>query len=123
MFALLPAGKLEEGWTNLHLLLWKQFIALLVRIELEGESFGTDKVWAPAWGRFEEKVLALKTGVENVKRRAESRGEEPPDLSKRGRAIEPIASFTIDGDLTWNREIVRKLKELAKPKATKGRGR
>ena len=38
LFAVLPSGKVEEGWIALHLLLWKQLVALLVRIELEGEK-------------------------------------------------------------------------------------
>ena len=42
----------------MHLLIWKQLIALLVRIEEEGEKFSAQKVWAPAWMRFEKKVLA-----------------------------------------------------------------
>ena len=56
--ALHPQRKIEGGWINLHLLIWKQLIALLVRIEEEGEKFSAQKVWAPAWMRFEKKVLA-----------------------------------------------------------------
>ena len=70
---------------NLHLLIWKHFIAHLVRIELEGEKFDATQVWAPAWKRLGKKILALKYKVEEIRRRAESRGEEIPDLSKRGR--------------------------------------
>ena len=59
LFALLPSGKLAEGWINLHLLIWKQLIALLVRIELEGEKYDEKAVLGPTWTRFERKVLAL----------------------------------------------------------------
>ena len=44
LFAQLPTGKLEEGWINLHLLLWKHLIALIVAIELEGEKYAEHKV-------------------------------------------------------------------------------
>ena len=46
----------KGGWTNLHLLLWKQLVAQLVRIELEGEKYSEKDVWGGAWTRFERKV-------------------------------------------------------------------
>ena len=115
LFALLPAGKLEEGWVNLHLLLWKQFIALLVRIELEGDKYDEKAIWGPAWARFESKVLALKTRVGEELRRSEARGEEPRDMSKRSRSITPLASFTKEGELVWNDALVKKIKDRYTP--------
>ena len=56
----------------------KQFIAHLVRIELEGKKFDTTQIWPPAWARLEKKILALKFKVNEIKRRAESRGEQTP---------------------------------------------
>ena len=44
LFALLPKYKLESSIVDLHSLLWKQFIAQLVRIELEGEKFDATQV-------------------------------------------------------------------------------
>ena len=104
--------------------MWKQFIALLVRIELEGEKFDATQVWAPAWTRLEKKILALKFRVNETKRRAESRGEQVPDLSKRSTAIEPIARFNENGDLEWDDDLVKEIKALtqrAKPRAAGGR--
>ena len=46
LFALHPRGKVSEGWINLHLLLWKHIIALLVKIEMEGEKYDEHKIWA-----------------------------------------------------------------------------
>ena len=109
---------------DLHSLLWKQFIAHLVRIELEGEKFDTTQVWAPAWARLEKKILALKFKVNEIKRRAESRGEQTPDLSKRSKNITPIAIFNEEGDLKWNDELVKEIKALTqrtKPRAAGGR--
>ena len=113
LFALTPAEKLPEGWVNLHLLLWKQLIGLLVQIELEGEKFAVSKVWAPTWIRFERKVLALKEHVDRRLRRAESRGEQPPQVSKISRCILPLAEFNDEGSLVWNKQIVDKIKKLA----------
>ena len=59
-----------------------------------------------------------------IKRRAESRGEEVPDLSKRSKAIDPIANFNENGDLKWNDELVKEIKIFAqrtKPRAAGGR--
>ena len=55
LFGLLPDKRLQQGLESLLLLLWKHLIALLVRIELESETFDPKKVWAPAWIRIEKK--------------------------------------------------------------------
>ena len=92
----------------------------MVRIELEGEQFDTTQIWAPAWARLEKKILALKFKVSEIKRRAESRGEQTPDLSKRSKNIKTIASFNEDGDLKWNDELVKEIKAFSqrtKPRA------
>ena len=96
-------------------LLWKQFIALLVRIELEGEKFALEKVWAPAWSRLKEKILALRYRVSETIRRADGRGEEPPDVSKRTRWVEPLASFDKDGVFEWDTDLFTRLENLSKP--------
>ena len=54
--------------------MWKQLIALLVRIEdEEGEKYAEHKIWAPAWIRFEKKVLTLNEKVAIEVRRSISR--------------------------------------------------
>ena len=97
LFAIPPSGTMKEGWVNLHLLIWKQLIAAIVRVELEDEAFKISSVWAPAWLRFERKALALSERVAAERRRAESRGEEPHDASKRGISMAPLAEFTEEG--------------------------
>ena len=120
LFALHPQGKVLEGWINLHLLLWKHLIALLVSIEEEGEKFAEHKVWAPSWKRIEKKVLALKEKVDIEVRRSEGRGEEVKDMRRKSKPVEPIAEFTESGDLVWNEDLVNEIKKLCKP-STGGR--
>ena len=55
LFALLPGGKLPDIWIDLHLLLWKQLIALLVRVELEGEKFALGESLGPGLDQAEGK--------------------------------------------------------------------
>ena len=114
LFALLPSGKMPDIWVDLHLLLWKQLIALLVRIELEGDKFTTQQIWGSAWARLRQKILALRHRVDETLRRAESRGEEPPDVSKRTRWVEPLASFDKTGHFKWNDDLVAELDKLGK---------
>ena len=99
LFALHPRGRVKEGWINMHLLLWKHLIALLVQIEEEGEEYAEHKIWAPTWIRFERKVLALKEKVDIEVRRSESRGEPVRDMTRKSKPVEPMASFTETGDL------------------------
>ena len=86
-----------------------------MRIELEGE-----KVWAPAWSRPESKILAVQVRVEDTVRRAESRGQELASYRIRAdeaeRAAAPLASFSKEGKLVWNDELVDKIRALAKMK-------
>ena len=46
--------------------------------------------------------------------RSESRGEEPPDVSKRTRWVEPLASFDKTGHFKWNDDLVAELEKLGK---------
>ena len=50
--------------------------------------------------------------------RSESRGEEPPDVSKRTRWVEPLASFDKTGHFKqaskWNDDLVAELDKLGK---------
>ena len=84
-------------------------------METEGEKFEPHRVWQAAWQRFERKALAKQEGVKTVKLRAESRGDDTPDLSNRGKPLEPIAELTEDGKLKWNDSIVSEIKRLADP--------
>ena len=85
-----------------------------MRVELEGEKFSVEKVWAPAWTRLKTKILALRHRVGETLRRAASRGEEPPDVSNRTRWVDPLASFDKEGSFKWNDDLVSKLEKLCK---------
>ena len=123
LFALTPDShqRLEEGWVNLHLLLWKHTTASLVRVDTEGVTFTPHAVWQGAWRRFERKALAKAELVSAAARRHDSRGEEVPDQSSKSRPMEPIASFTPEGQLIWNSELVLTIKQLCTPPPT-GKG-
>ena len=82
---------------------------------MEGEKYRAESVWAPTWARLERKILALKEKVDIEVRRQESRGDQPRDMRRKSRAIEPLASFTERGDLEWNENLVKRLKTLGKP--------
>ena len=90
------------------------------RQDEEGEKYAEHKVWAPTWIRFEKKVLALKEKVDIEVRRSESRGEPIRNMTKKSKSVEPLARFTEDGDLVWNKDLVEKIKKLSKP-STGGR--
>ena len=63
---------------------------------------------------MKRKIEALKTRVDEDVRRAEARGDEPKDMTKRSRPMEPLASFDKEGKLTWNEKLVKSIEELAK---------
>ena len=98
LFALHRKGEVQEGWINLHLLLWKHLIALVARVEEQGEKYAEHKIWAPTWIRFEKKVLTLKEKVDIEVRRSVGRGEKIRDMEKvymrrKSRPVEPFAEF------------------------------
>ena len=43
--------------------------------------------------------------------RAEARGDEPKDMTKRSRPMEPLASFDKEGKLTWNEKLVKSIED------------
>ena len=71
--------------------------------------------------------MALKARVDEDIRRAEARGDEPKDMTRRSRPVEPLASFDKEGKLIWDEKLVRTIKDLAKDKgkggSAKGGGR
>ena len=79
-------------------------------IELESDKYDEKAIWAPAWTRFERKVLALKARVDEDIRRCEARGDEPRDMSKRSKIMAPIARFSAEGELMWDDKIVKAIK-------------
>ena len=118
LFLIPPRGlEIEEGWVNLHLLLWKHIVAHLVRIDTENEKFDRRSIWKPAWSRFKDKCRTLQVRVQDHRRLAESRGySKLPDLSKRGSPMAPIASFDEQGRIEWNEEICEKIEQLCREK-------
>ena len=109
-------ARTDEGLTNLNLLLWKQLNAAMTRMETEDEEYDSAKVWAPAWLRFEEKAKALAYRARQVVLRAEDRGTEVPDVSKRGKSLLPFGEISEDGELIWDEEAVATIKTLGKLK-------
>ena len=79
----------REGWVNLHLLLWKQVIAAITRVETEDEAFKPEPLWAWAWANFERKALAWALAHQEKFRtrvlRARSRGDQPPSPDRQPR--------------------------------------
>ena len=115
MFAITPSFlPIDEGWINFHLLLWKYTVYHLTQVSLEDEAFTTHGVWQAAWHAFRRKALAKSEFVKTELLRAESRGLSPPDLSPRGKCMEPLASFESDGTLLWNDSLVEKMDALSK---------
>ena len=63
----------------------------------------------------ERKVLALKERVDIEVRQSVSRGEPIRNMIKKSKSVEPLAQFTEDGDLVWNKDLVEEIKKLSKP--------
>ena len=74
LFCLRPDGqRIEEGWINLHLLLWKQIIYALVQVTTEDQPFKPHSIWGAAWTRFQKKALAKHESIRTVALRDQSR--------------------------------------------------
>ena len=114
LFATLLDKKLEEGWVNLHLVLWKYTIAALVRVDTEGEEFDKHAVWRAAWARLHRKMLALQERKQTIALRRKARGEEPLDMGEWGAAMTPIARLDPSGKLATDKETVDKILKLGK---------
>ena len=104
----------------MHLLIWKQTVAALVRVDTEQHPFNTHEVWAAAWTRLKKKIKAKQERAKQKLRRHESRGEETIlDRDKESAPMAPIAGLSPDGDLEWNKELATEIDKLCKPKAPK----
>ena len=118
-FAITPnATQPKAGWINLHLLLWKHMIYHLTIAETEDKPFRPHEIWQAALARFQYKANAKVEIVRTDILRAESRGNEPPDLSNRGACMAPLADITPEGKLAWNDELIERITKLTKPPKT-----
>jgi hypothetical protein len=106
--------KNQEGWINLHLLLWKHIIANLVKVEAEDQPFEPHNVWGAAWYRFKSKVGAKKEGVAQALRVAEARGNLPPSMERRTKPIEPLGAFDPEGNFKWDEKLKEKIESMTK---------
>ena len=95
------------------MLLWKYLIYHLTIVETEDARFARADVWQAAIQRFKTKALAKRAALRTEVLRAESRGKPPPDLSKKGRCLHPLASVTKEGDIEWNEPLMRLIEAQA----------
>ena len=58
-------------------------------------------------------TFTVNSHVSLTVRRAESRGEEPPDMSKRSCPAAPLVEWTVEGKLVWNTNLRRAIEQLA----------
>ena len=115
LFGTVTRGKpLEEGWMNFHLLLWKYLIYQLTIVETEDARFQIKDVWQAALQRFKSKTLAKQASLRTDALRAESRGWSPPDLSKKGKCLQPLATVSKDGEIVWNEPLINRIEALTK---------
>ena len=122
LFALLPGDKsLANGWLNFHLLLWKHIIHHLTVMETEGAAYAPHTIWKAAWIRLEKKALAKQVTLQAIHRRADSRGDLPPKLSKNTRLLAPLGAFDDEGKLEWDERFKEAVCALSKPPAKKTR--
>ena len=72
-------------------------------------------LWQAAWYRLERKAMAKQESTKTIILRAESRGDEPPDLERKSAPLAPYASFDEQGSIVWKDEFYRKIQSLATP--------
>ena len=94
----------------------------MVRIEIDGEKYNPDHIWAPAWIRLRDKASALQEKVWAAVRLEDSRGTPPKCKKSRGTPLQPIAKISEYGMLEWDEDLKSQLEKLAKPRSAKGKG-
>ena len=73
--------------------IWKYLLYTLTAMETEDAKYQPHEVWQAAWVAFERRALAKQENVRTDILRAESRGEEPPDVTTKGKCLAPLASL------------------------------
>ena len=108
----------------MHLLLWKHIVFQLTQVETENARFETHEIWQATWARFEKKALAKQENVRTLILRADSRGDEPPDLENKAAPLAPIATFDEGGIVLWDEKVKHEINRLATtPTSTRRRSR
>ena len=85
----------------------------LTTLELDGTPLQVHSIWLASWRRFETKALAKQASLNITMLRAESRGDNPPNLARWNVPITPLAEFSEQGQLIWNKILKDKLISLS----------
>ena len=102
------------GWVNFHLVLWKYLINQFVLVELEEETFAPHEVWRATLDRFEKRAHAKQVSIQADILLADSRGEDPPDVSLKKNPLKPLGEFHPGtGAIEWDAKIIDSLTALA----------
>ena len=76
-----PRSTLPPGLAALHTMMWKFFLIDYTRVDTDKLTFDPTRIWKAAVYRFENKIRARHTYLENRTRRATNLGRPPPPLS------------------------------------------
>ena len=123
LFAIPPTGPpLKEGLLNLHLLLWKYVIYGLVQVDVDDQKFETHQVWQATWHKLESCALAKQEQVRTDLLRADSRGVDPPNITRRAVCLEPLGTIAPEtGLISWSDDHLEQIRKLATPPARPGK--
>ena len=85
-----------------------------VLVELEEEVFAPHEVWRATLDRFEKRAHAKQVSIQADILLADSRGEDPPDVSLKKNPLKPLGEFHPGtGAIEWDATIIDSLTALA----------
>ena len=85
---------LPPGLAVLHTMVWKFFIIEFVKVDTEGATYDPTKIWKAAVGRFQNKVEARLTYLNDRTRDSVDLGRVPPPPIS-GEGTEPLVTFEL----------------------------
>ena len=84
-------------------------------MDTEGTKLEPHRVWSEAWQRFQKKAAACSELIKTKLLRADSCGDEPPNLEKAGGPTAPLASFDANGRLVWDETLSKRIAAMGEP--------
>ena len=92
----------ERGTSALHMMIWKQVIPEMVRVDTKNEKFQSEEVLKRAVRRYKKRERALEVSIKLYKNKCESKGMMP-SMDRFNKALAGIAEVDDSGKVSRKR--------------------
>ena len=112
MLGWMGSAYLPPALSAIHIILWKFIMITFTRIEIHGEKWDTEAIWAQTLHRARTRFIAHAEGARRWSVARWAKGDTIPVgvITRWNRQVEPVAYYDDEGNFKWKVPIPPKLR-------------